>query len=380
MTLVLSALAFLLLLTVLILLHELGHFTLARLFRVRVEEFGFGLPPRAKRLFVLGDTLFSLNWVPFGGFVRLQGETSLDPLERERRGSFAAASIPARLCVLSGGVGMNVLLALFILTLGFWLWMWVPTYLDLPGIREGAAKGEVDVTWGLLIAEVLPGSNAEKGGVASGGLLMAVNRTPVTSADEVLSLQQAALTQYPATIEYQIQMGPEFEEERTFFVELDREGKTGIALSTFARRISGRPRTLVQAVPLAIREVWTITVETVRGAGRLVLSLLSTGQIPEGITGIVGIAQLTHVSVQEGFLSYLRLVALLSLSLAVLNILPFPALDGGRVLFVLVELLARRPLYRRVEVLMNGIGFVLLLALIAAITVKDVLRIFLSPL
>ena len=100
MTILLSALAFFVLLTLLVLVHELGHFAVAKWAKVRVEEFGFGLPPRAKKLFTWDATLFSLNWIPFGGFVRLQGETSLDREERIRPGSFAAASIPARLAIL----------------------------------------------------------------------------------------------------------------------------------------------------------------------------------------------------------------------------------------------------------------------------------------
>ena len=116
--------------------------------------------------------------------------------------------------------------------------------------------------------------------------------------------------------------------------------------------------------------------QTVKGIGHLVSSLVTRATVPEGITGIVGIAQLTHTSVQEGFMTYLRLVALLSLSLAALNILPFPALDGGRLLFVLIEVIARRPINRRFEVTTNAVGFGLLLLLIGLITYHDIARLF----
>ena len=120
-----------------------------------------------------------------------------------------------------------------------------------------------------------------------------------------------------------------------------------------------------------------VTVQTVIGIARLFGSLASQGTVPPGVTGIVGIAQLTYSSVQEGFGVYLRLVALLSLSLAVLNVLPFPALDGGRLIFVLSELFVR-PGTRRVEAITNAIGFVVLLAVILLVTFYDVLRLFAS--
>ncbi len=378
-TLVLSALAFLLLLTLLVLVHELGHFAVAKWAKVRVEEFGFGLPPRAKKLFLWDSTLFSLNWIPFGGFVRLQGETSLDPGERSREGSFAAASIPARLLILLAGVFMNFLLAITLLTLGFSLWHWVPTYLSLDDLRRGRERQEVDVEWGIFVSEVIPGDSASRAGVASGGLLAAINGTAVTTVHEVLALQagQSSLT-------YTILYPPpgageraEFLEEKTFRVGV-REGKTGVALSEFALHIAGRKHPLPRAFSLAWRETGVVTIQTVRGAGMLLTSLLSEWRVPQGITGIVGIAQLTHASIQEGFMTYLRLVALLSLSLAALNILPFPALDGGRMLFVLIEMLTGRPVYRRLEVVTNGMGFLLILFLIIAVTLNDILRIFSS--
>lgn len=119
-----------------------------------------------------------------------------------------------------------------------------------------------------------------------------------------------------------------------------------------------------------------MTVQTVKGMRNLFQSLATRGHVPEGITGIVGIAVLTHSSVQEGFMTYLRLVALLSLSLAILNVLPLPALDGGRLLFVLAEMILRRPLNQRFEIVTNAIGFFLLIVLILIITFNDVIHLF----
>ena len=369
---VLSALAFLVLLTLLVLIHEFGHFAVARWAGVHVEEFGFGLPPRARKLFAWQGTLFSLNWIPFGGFVRLRGETSTEREERERPGGFAAASIPARLSILVAGVFMNFFLALVLLTLGFSLWRWVPTYLTIDALQAGAARNEVSVTWGLFISDVLPDGSAKGAGVAAGAVLTAVDGTPVATAEDVLWAQAGK-----QSVQYTLRTGSAFTEEKTLRVGV-HDGKTGVALSPFALQITGNSHSLGMAVALALRETRTITVQTVRGAGVLLSSLLSTGRVPKGITGIVGIAQLTHDSVQEGFLTYLRLVALLSLSLAALNVLPFPALDGGRMLFVFAEMVLRRPVNRRLEVITNTVGFFIILVLIAAVTLNDIIRVFSS--
>ena len=369
---VLSALAFFVLLTLLVLIHEFGHYAVARWMGVSVEEFGFGLPPRAKVLFTLRGTIFSLNTIPFGGFVRLRGEASVDPLERNRPGSFTAASIPARLGILVAGVVMNFLLAVVILSSGFALWRWVPTYLSLDSLEAGAARGEVDVTWNLYVSEVVEGSKAEEAGVLSDAILAAVNGIPVTKVGEVLELQTGT-----SSVEYTLRTGKEFTEEKRVSVTVEN-GKTGVALSEFASMIRGRRHSLLEAVRLSFRETWTVMVQTVQGAGKLLTSVLLQGKVPKGITGIVGIAQLTHASIQEGFLTYLRLVALLSLSLAALNVLPFPALDGGRILFVLVEMLTGRPMHRRFEIITNALGFAVILALITVVTLNDLFHLF-SP-
>ena len=379
MTFVLSALAFLVLLTLLVIVHELGHFSMARLFGVHVEEFGFGLAPRLKKLFSWRGTLFSLNVIPFGGFVRLQGETSVDPRERGSEGSFAAASIPARLIILFAGVCMNLLLAITLLTVGFWLWKWVPTYLTLSDLQAGAGRGEVTVEWSLFVSKVIPGMPAARAKVATGGILTAVNGTAVTTVEEVLALQAkgksvAYTLRYPT-----IPGGKEFTEEKIVRVEV-WQGKTGIALSAFAQTITGTGHSLLGAVCLAWREAWMVIWQTIRGAGKLVSSIFLEGRVPKGITGIVGIAKLTDDSVREGLMTYLRLVALLSLSLAALNVLPFPALDGGRMLFVLIEMVTGGPVHRRIEIFANTLGFLLILLLIVAVTLNDILHLFASSL
>lgn len=367
MSILLTAVAFLVLLTVLILLHECGHFFLAKLTGVHVEEFGFGLPPKVKTLFRYHGTIFSLNWVPFGGFVRLKGESAISERERSAPGSFSRASVPAKISILVAGVAMNFLLAFVLYASGFSFGRWVPTYLSFQEMQEAAGRGEISLELTVTIDGLLDGGPADLAGVEEGEKLLAVDGRKVTLPDDVPSLQEGK-----DSVTYTLQKDGS---ESDVVVKL-LEGKAGVLLRSEILSVSAPPRDIVEGLNLALRETRVVIAQTVLGIGRLFISLARTGKVPEGITGIVGIAQLTHASVQEGLPTYLRLVALLSLSLAVLNILPLPALDGGRLLFVLVEVLRRRPANRRFELTMNTLGFSFLILLILLITFYDVLRLF----
>ncbi|MBI1812231.1 site-2 protease family protein [Candidatus Peregrinibacteria bacterium] len=366
----LSAVAFLALLTVLVLIHELGHFTLARRAGVTVEEFGFGLPPRAKTLFWNGGTRFSLNWIPFGGFVRLQGENAETQQERTAKGSFANASGFWRVAILVAGVAMNFLFAIVLLTIGFSVGRWIPTYLTFEEMRAAAVAGEIHMDPGVLIDQVLPGGAAATAHVPLRGVLLTIDGAPVFAPTDVAAIQRGK-----TSVRYTLLPAEDAARPLTITVPV-RDGKTGIGLVPWLHGVSAPERSVWTGFLLALRESRVMTVQTIEGIGKLAASLLLGGRVPEGITGIVGIAQLTHSSLQEGFLTYLRLVALLSLSLAILNILPLPALDGGRLLFVLIELVRGKPMNRTMETWTNAVGFAVLLGLIIIITYHDVVRLF----
>lgn len=373
MTVFISALAFILLLSVLVLIHEWGHFAAARRFNVEVEEFGFGLPPRAKTIFSQGGTAFTLNWIPFGGFVRLKGENALTEKERRTKGSFSAASVPARLIILLAGVFMNLLLAIILLTVGFSFGGWVPTFTSFEDMEAAAARGEIHLQMGVLIDDVSLGGGAATAGVPARSVLRSINGSTVTRLNDVTTLQEGKSR---ATYVISRIQGNEILEETEEFTVTLASGKSGVVIVPFPLELSAPDYSVLKSFLLAFRETRIMTVQTVFGIGKLFTSLVSSGKVPEGIAGIVGIAQLTHSSIQQGFMQYLRLVALLSLSLAVLNVLPFPALDGGRVLFVLIEWITRRPVNRRLELVTNGVGFMVLLALIILITFHDIVRLF----
>lgn len=368
MTVLLSALAFFILITGLILIHELGHFIAAKRAGVIVEEFGFGLPPRAKTLFKWRGTIFSLNWVPFGGFVRLKGENAVDEEDRKAKGSFAGVSLWARTVILVAGVGMNFLLAFLIFFMGFSVGKWIPTYRSFEEMEAAAARGEIALELGVYLDDVLAGGTAQEAGVPPKSVLVAVDGKTVSHPEDVLTHQQGM-----RKVTYTLLVGDKKEERKVTVAVQD--GKTGVYLRAFPRVLEAPMRTPWAAGWLAVRESGVVTAQTFLGIGKLFSSLAQSGRVPEGVTGIVGIAQLTYTSVQQGFMMYLRLVALLSLSLAVLNILPFPALDGGRLLFVFGELLFRRA-NRRVELVTNTVGFGFLLLLIILVTLYDVLRLF----
>jgi regulator of sigma E protease len=196
-----------------------------------------------------------------------------------------------------------------------------------------------------------------------------IDGVEITSADQVMEMQKGK-----TEVTYTLLTGKTHEESKELNVEVE-EGKTGIYLRQLPRVLSAPGRSLTEGIVLSLREAKLVMVQSVIGIGKLFSSLATQGTVPEGVTGIVGIAQLTYTSVQEGFMVYLRLVALLSLSLAILNILPFPALDGGRLLFVLSELIFRRT-NRRFELVTNALGFWVLLSVIVLVTLFDVLRLF----
>lgn len=369
MTFLISAIAFFFLITGLVLIHELGHFLAARKAGVTVEEFGFGLPPRAATLFHWRGTDFTLNWIPFGGFVRLKGENAATKAERLQKGSFAAASIPWRCVILLAGVGMNFLLAFCIFVFGFSAGHWIPTYLSLEEMQAAATRGEIHLQLGIVIEDVLTGGGAADAGIPKGAVLLSIDGKTITQPSEVVDVQQGK-----RSVEYAYKTHASSEEIMKASVVVN-DGKTGVYVRSIPLELSAIPRTFVQSILLSARETTVVTTQTVLGIFKLFTTLASHGTVPEGVTGIVGIAQITYATVQEGFMMYLRLVALLSLSLAVLNILPFPALDGGRLVFVLSELFIR-PGSRRFEVMINTIGFVVLLLLIVLVTFYDVFRLF----
>ena len=341
MTVLLGILAFLVILALLILVHEVGHFTMAKLFGVRVDEFGIGFPPRLKT-WRRGGTLYSLNAIPLGGFVRMRGENG-DDSEPDHFGSKPPWQ---RLLILCGGPAMNLVLAVVVFSVAFVI---------------GSPRNLAVVT------KVQAGTPAAAAGLRAGDRIVAVDGIAVPYADDLQSQIQPHLGE-PIVLTVQ-------RANKIFFYDLTprlhhpaNQGAVGIVLNKTSTFRYGP----VQSVHLSFDAVGTY-VSSLPGF------LGSLGQHNGGnVSGPIGIANETTQVVQQepqtGFGTILFFVAILSTSLGVLNLLPVPALDGGRILFVLISWIRRRNLDPEVEGMIHLAGMAALLFLILVVSYHDIAR------
>lgn len=537
MSFLISAVAFIVIFSLLILIHEFGHFYAAKKSGVKVEEFGIGLPPRiwGKRK---GETLYSVNWIPFGGFVRLLGEDGRDPKLLKNKRSFISKPVRVRVLIVTAGVIMNLLLAYVLLTVGFSFGI-QPLILDENDVFENISNGNIELADGIYVKSVKEESEAAALGVLSGDKIVEIEGEPVNldnfeevisskkdeiqvtflrngeeltydlpaasgngygieiyqvlplpritiadvkkdslseeaglkALDTIISVNDEPIytvSQYEdalrgaASMNYEVLRDGEIKnftvqlvrsnkviisdvvprgpadssgikkgdiivsidkksltapqqlvdinsisagkdllyeierngEKQTILLAPGSDGLIGVypsMLSSYENReISVFPVSTINSVmnikdirypfwiaPIrAFEESGQLAVLTFKMFGDVLRSIITSMTVPEGIAGPVGIAQLTHVFVQEGLLSVVRFVALLSMSLAILNIIPFPALDGGRLLFIIIEVITGKKVSPRREALVHAIGFLFLMALIFIITWNDILRFF----
>lgn len=539
MNFLLTAIVFILIFSVLVLIHEFGHYIVAKKSGIKVEEFGFGLPPRIWGV-KKGETIFSINAIPFGGFVRLLGEDARDEKVRKNPRSFASKPARVRILVIVAGVLMNFFLSWLLLTIGFTFGI-QPLILSgddvlgaiqdgtiqiQPGIavkevkadgpaqkagmkpgdhivriggkeifsadelqktvqntknatvvmeveRSGAHEflnvqagdkgglgftpyeviflprmvvksvvpglqteggnlqpGDVilkmndhdiyryedylaelskskQVTFMLwrkdavintvvnlpvqqrvIISDIFPGSPAEKAAFMNGDVILQVNGQVIGLPDEVIGLTKKSAGQ---TLTYVVERDGA---QKTLQVQPDTNGLIGVGLSVLYPHENqimtvyneDEPTTVLKindvrypvwvAPVKALEESYRLAGLTVQMFGNVLRSFFTKFTIPDGVAGPVGIAQLTYTFVQEGVLSLLRFMALLSLSLAIINVLPFPALDGGRLFFILVELVIGRKMNGKWEAVIHTVGFILLMTLILAVTYSDIVKLF----
>lgn len=352
----LTIVLFLLTLGTLVFIHEFGHFTTARRLGVSVEEFGFGFPPRLVG-WRKGGTLYSLNAIPFGGFVKLKGESG----ENDDPGSFMRASLGRRALIIVSGVVMNFFLAIVLFAVVFFSGAPTPVDRALPGAKLGPAS--------IVITAVIEGQPASRAGLKPGDALLTVDGQSVATADALRSV----LEQRPSQdVTLEIRRG---RRTQTFTVRpepqaSDQKGKIGVGLETVA--IARYP--LQWTVINAVRITTELTGKIVVAFGAFIRDLLVFQRVSPDVAGPVGIAVITGQVSQLGIIALLEFVAVLSLSLAVINVLPLPALDGGRLLFIGLERLRGRPVNRTAESLVHNVGFVLLLLFIAIVSFHDLQR------
>jgi len=343
---IITILIFLGILAVLILAHELGHFATAKAFGVRVDEFGLGFPPRLigiKR----GETLYSLNAVPLGGFTKMAGEEDPDVPR-----SLASKGVGPRVIVLSAGSIMNALLPILLFAIAFM-------------VPHNVATGDV------VVAEVAPNSPAAAAGIEVGDTLASLNDEPVQNISDLQIFTQLnlgkevnlAVRHSDATLE-ELQLIPRWKPP-------PGEGAMGVAVSMPDATITRQSYPFWEAIPMGISEC----IETFIIFKNEILKWF-IGAVPVQLTGPVGIAQLTGEVARAGFSPLLQFAGFISINLALVNILPLPALDGGRIVFVLLGWVRRgKRISARTEGLVHAIGFALLIAAMIAITYQDIIRI-----
>ncbi len=346
-----SILIFILVLSVLILVHELGHFFTAKKCGIKVEEFGFGIPPRiwGKKV---GETIYSINALPFGGFVRLHGEQE-ETEETNIRRSFLHKSKGKRALVIVAGVIMNFVLAIVAFAIVY----------SFSGIPKDTGR--------IKVVDVAAGSPAEKAGIVVGDIITKVDKVEVSDSDLFIS----KTSEFKGNkVSYEL-----LREDKTLTVNVsprenppEGEGPVGVTITTmelFYPPVWQRPfYGIYYGFENSFRWIGTVT----QGLFGIAMDT-SQGRIPTEISGPVGIfAIIYEILKTKDPILLVNVIGILSINLAVLNILPLPALDGGRLLFIGIEAVTRKKVSQKTEAIINSIGFYLLIALLLAVTIGDI--------
>jgi regulator of sigma E protease len=333
-------------LIVLVLAHECGHFFTARATGVRIEEFGLFFPPR---LFSIkrGETLYSINALPLGGFVKLAGED--DP---SVPGSLAGKSVGARVLVLAAGSFMNAILPIILFSLAFM-------------IPHDAVTGQV------LVTEVASGSPAERAGLTSGDTILKINGNSINSIVDLQRDFQLELGQPVDVLIEHADLTRETVRVIPRWQPPEGQGAIGIAVQLAGATTVRESYPFWRAIPMGVSEC----VETYILFKNAIISMV-IGSTPATVAGPVGIAQITGAAARAGISYLLEFAAFFSINLAIINIFPLPALDGGRIAFVLLEWVRRgKRVSPKVQGMVHTIGFFALIALMVAITYQDIIRI-----
>lgn len=373
-----SIILFIIILSLLVIVHELGHFLVARFFSIRVDEFGIGFPPRAKSLFTWKGTPFTLNWLPFGGFVKIFGENpGAEQLELPTHGqegnSRPTPTVPSdnfqnknrgiQAAVLVAGVAGNFLFAWLLLSLGFISGLPAPVGLDLPveNVRT-------------VITMVIPSSPAESAGVKPGDAIVALSRGGSSAELTPENLAKFISNSVNEPLTFTLDRGGEVSIKTIIprAEAVNGQAAVGIAMETFG--------TVKLPPHKAIWHGLKITAELTLLTARSIASFISQAFVGRAdlssVTGPVGIVGMVGDVSELGLIHLLTFTALISINLCVINLLPVPALDGGRLLFVGIEAISRRRVPPLIFNALNTAGFALLLLLMAVITVQDISNIF----
>lgn len=383
---------FFIILGVLIFVHELGHFLFAKWAKVRVDEFGFGYPPRALKIGTKWGTLFSLNWIPFGGFVKIYGEnyeeeenqglpekapaqevlgspcstgqTSLAGLFPAGK-NFTQVSKKWQSAILVAGVLFNVIFAWFLISIGFMIGL--PTSLD----NEMSLPVENPK---LMITQVINKSPAEKVGLKSGDK---INKVENNAGEILKELNPEEISKFIGNskegVKIYVDRGGEMMD---FYVMPEENIKERKIIGISTDTIGTLKLPFFQSLYYGLKTTINITSETVTGLLGLIKNSATGNADMSQISGPVGIVRIVSDASKLGFVYLLTFTALISINLAVINIFPFPALDGGRILFVIIEAITNKKINARVATIINSVGIIILMSLMVFITFKDIIKLF----
>ena len=356
-------LIFVVALSILVLVHEFGHFFAAKFTGVKVEEFGLGLPPKIWGKKIKG-TIWSLNWLPIGGFCKLEGEDLTEKKFLKSKTSFVSKNPWQKGLIVLGGVLMNIVLAVTIFATVYTI-VGVPTQTDK-----------------VKIISINKNSPAEKVGLTEGDVVMAVNNVIVKSPNELT----AEVAKYKGKqIKLRItrlsgQANYELGITKDVMIEVREkppagEGSMGVAISN-TEMVKIKWYEFYKGIVAGFKEAYFWGKIIATGVGQMVGGLL-TGNVPKDVSGPIGMYEATSsINKNQGILAVIHFFGIVSVNLAVVNVLPFPALDGGRIIFVAYELFTKKRANQKFEATVNNIGMLILLTMIVLITVGDVMRIF----
>jgi regulator of sigma E protease len=373
-----SIIIFIVVLIILIFVHELGHFLVSKACGIRVDEFGLGFPPRIFGV-KYGETTYSINWIPFGGFVKIFGE---DPSEESISGPSASRSLVNKpkwmqVLVLIAGVSFNVIFAWLLISFGFMSGL--PTSTSAyPDVNFTDAK--------VVITNVLPGSPADKALLKSGDVIVSMTKevasgvkantiilNVASSSADVAAVQKFISDSANEPITFQIAEG----DKRKDIVStpltgiVDGKAALGIGLDTVGTLRLPIHKAFYQGALLTADLTKSVAIGLTGFLKNLIFAKADLAQV----TGPIGIVGLVGDAIQLGFIYLLSFTAFISINLAIINLLPFPALDGGRILFVIIEAIKGSPIKPKVANTLNTIGFGLLILLMLVITFHDIFNV-----
>lgn len=358
-TMLITILIFVVVLSLLVFVHELGHFLVAKKMGMKVEEFGFGFPPRLfgyKR----GETVYSINWIPIGGFVKIKGEDGSQKLETD---SFASKKPWQRFFVLIAGVTMNFALAALLLSIGYMH--------GLPSVIEDSLPSRVHIEESKLsVLQVLQDSPADRAQIQTGDTIISLDGNVQTNAE---SARSYIAGHGPNGIDIIIQKSDKsFRTVHVISEPLKNQTSLGIGVGILQTGLVSYP--FFDSIGQGVLATGRLTKDIVVSFAGLIKDLVVTQKMGVDLSGPVGIAVMTGEVAAMGWIYLLQFAAVLSINLGVINILPFPALDGGRVFFLLIEKIRGKSVNAKFETLTHNLGFMLLMLLIILVTLKDVMR------